>query len=127
MTPFDFGTVLKILSDFGILGLVIFMWWSDNNRIWKVIDQHKKDIGDILERYQHDMVEQRNMYKEHDSLCREFMMVTKDLRDIVTLNIQSMTEVKTAIEQNQFCPVIRISKKKAMRLVMDEESAGGSP
>ena len=124
MTPFDLGGVLKILSDFGILGLVIFMWWSDNKRIWTVIDQHKEDIAKILDKYQTDMKEQRDMYKAHDLLCQDFTNVTKDLREIVTLNIQAMTECKDAVNQNQFCPVIRISKKKAMRLV-DEESLGG--
>jgi hypothetical protein len=125
MEAINLTGVLKIVSDFGILGLVIFMWWSDNKRIWNVIDQHKKDITIILERYQHDMTEQRDMYKEHDSLCRDFTAITKDLRDIVTLNIQSMTEVKSAIAQNEFCPVTRVSKKKAMRLFTEEEIAGG--
>lgn len=106
-------SVLKILGDFGTVGLVIFLWWSDNKRMWAVLDQYKKDMN-----------EQREMYKSNVSLCKDFATVTNDLRDIVTLNIQTMTECKDSINQNQFCPVIRISKKKAMRLV-DEEAVEG--
>lgn len=103
-------SVLKILGDFGTVGLVIFLWWSDNKRMWAVLDQYKKDMN-----------EQREMYKNNVSLCKDFANVTNDLRDIVTLNIQTMTECRDAINQNQFCPIIRVSKKKAMRLMVEEE------
>lgn len=106
-------SVLKILGDFGTVGLVIFLWWNDNKRIWEVLEQYKRDMN-----------EQRKMYESNVSLCKDFASVTNDLRDIVTLNIQTMTECKDAINQNQFCPVIRISKKKAMRLVEDEAEGG---
>jgi len=117
MDSFSLGAVLKIMGDFGIVGLVIFLWWSDNKRIWAVIDEHKKDMADVLDRYQHDMAEQREMYKNNASLCRDFSEITKDLRDIVTLNIQKMTEVQDAVKQNQFCPLVRVDKQKVMHLV----------
>ncbi len=85
--------------------------------------KNNADMTAVLEQYRKDMAEQRKMYESNVSLCRDFASVTSDLREIVTLNIQTMTECKDAINQNQFCPVIRISKKKAMRLV-DEEGLG---
>jgi hypothetical protein len=118
-------SILKILGDFGTVGLVIFLWWSDNRRLETVMAKSNTDLTAVLEQYKKDMAEQRKMYESNVSLCKDFASVTNDLRDIVTLNIQTMTECKDAINQNQFCPVIRISKKKAMRLVMDEESVGG--
>jgi len=78
MDSFSLGAVLKIMGDFGIVGLVIFLWWSDNKRIWAVIDEHKKDMADVLDRYQHDMAEQREMYKNNASLCRDFSEITKE-------------------------------------------------
>ena len=118
-------SILKILGDFGTVGLVIFLWWSDNRRLETVMAKSNTDLTAVLEQYKKDMAEQRKMYESNVSLCKDFASVTNDLRDIVTLNIQTMTECKDAINQNQFCPVIRISKKKAMRLVLDEEAAGG--
>ncbi|ESP62816.1 hypothetical protein SMITH_197 [Smithella sp. ME-1] len=125
MESFSLGSVLKIVSDFGTIGLIIFLWWQDNRRIENILEKNSKDMAAVLDRYSKDMAEQRKMYESNVSLCKDFASVTNDLRDIVTLNIQTMTECKDSINQNQFCPVIRISKKKAMRLVMDEESVGG--
>jgi len=102
--------VLKILSDFGVLGLVIFLWWSDNKRVWAVLNQYKAD-----------MIEQREMYRANVSLCRDFSSVANDLRDIVTLNIQSMTRLDDAVKQNEFCPMMRIRKEKTMSLVPKPE------
>lgn len=117
MDSFGLGSVLKILGDFGTVGLVIFLWWSDNKRIMAVVDQHKTEMGVVLAAYQKDMMEQREMYKSNVSLCKAFSSIAADLRDIVTLNIQAMTEVKEGINQNQFCPLVRLDQKKFSRLV----------
>ena len=113
MGPLNFSDILKIVGDFGTLGLVIYLWWADNRRLMTVMEQYKKDMS-----------EQREMYKSNVSLCKDFASVTNDLRDIVTLNIQTMTECKDSIEQNQYCPVIRISKKKA-RVALETLEDGG--
>jgi len=105
------GTVLKILGEFGTIGLIIYLWWTDNRRIWAVMD-----------RYKQDMDEQRKMYESNVSLCRDFASITRDLREIVTLNIQSMTEVSDAVKQNQFCPLVRIDTKKMMMNINDRSN-----
>lgn len=117
-------SILKILSEFGVLGLVIFLWWSDNKRVWAVISQHKTEIAAVLERYNQDMIEQREMYRANASLCRDFSSVASDLREIVTLNIQKMTQVDDAVRGNQFCPVMRIRNKKTINQVPGPESGG---
>jgi len=124
MESFGLGGVLKIVSDFGTIGLIIFLWWQDNRRIETILKKNSEDMAAVLERYSKDMAEQRKMYESNVSLCKDFASVTNDLRDIVTLNIQTMTECKDSINQNQFCPVIRISKKKAIQL-FTEEAGGG--
>lgn len=98
--------VLKILSDFGVLGLVIFLWWSDNKRVWAVLNQYKSD-----------MIEQREMYRANVSLCKDFSSVANDLRDIVSMNIQTMTRLDESVGQNEFCPMVRIRREKTMRLI----------
>ena len=108
------ASVLKIAGDLGLVALVIYMWWSDNKRVWETLDQYKKD-----------MMEQREMYRANASLCRDFASIATDLRDIVTLNIQTMTRVDEGVRQNQFCPVMRIRKDKTISLVPGPEGGGG--
>jgi hypothetical protein len=45
------SSILKILGDFGTVGLVIFLWWTDNKRIWAVLDQYKQDMAEHREMY----------------------------------------------------------------------------
>jgi len=106
MDTISLGSVLKLVGDFGMVGLVIFLWWSDNKRIWAVLTQYKQD-----------MVEQREMYKRNATLCRDFSTIASDLRSLVVLNVQKMTEMSVAINQNQFCPLVRLDQKKFSRLV----------
>lgn len=103
MDSLSLGTVLKILGEFGTVGLIIYLWWSDNRRIWVILNQYKQDMD-----------EQRKMYESNASLCRDFASITRDLRDIVTLNIQAMTETKDAVNQNQFCPLVRVDRTKTL-------------
>ena len=105
MDSFSLSNIFKIAGDFGLVGLILFLWWLDNRRIWAVMDQYKND-----------MAEQRKMYEANVSLCRDFASIAKDLRDIVTLNIQKMTEVDDAIRQNQFCPLVRVDAQKVLKL-----------
>lgn len=117
MDPVSFTTLLKIFGDFGLIGLVILLWWMDNRRIMNILELYKKDMN-----------EQRKMYDANVSLCKDFASIANDLRDIVTMNIQAMTEVKDAVNQNQFCPLVRLDQKKFSRLVdrvRKENSQGG--
>lgn len=104
----------KLVADLGLVGLIIYLWWSDNKRIWAVMEQYKKD-----------MAEQREMYRANASLCKDFASVASDLREIVTLNIQRMTQIDEAINGNQFCPMIRIHKEKTLKVIPGQEGGGG--
>jgi hypothetical protein len=101
----NLAALIKIVGDLGLIGLILFLKWYDDRRIWKVMDQYKAD-----------MVEQREMYKANASLCRDYESIATDLRDIVTLNIESMTKVLTAVQQNQFCPLVRLDDRKVMNI-----------
>jgi hypothetical protein len=128
------NSLIKLVSEVGPIGLVIFFWWYDNRRIWIVFDQHKQDLAaeraqsaertaGILEKYRADMSEQREMYRANASLCRDYESIASDLRDIVSLNIQKMTQLDDAVRGNQFCPVMRIREKKTVGMVSKLASA----
>src|SRR5450759_4430847 len=116
MDALSLSNALKLVGDFGLIGLVIFLWWTDNRR-----------VGDVMNQYKRDMAEQRHMYETNVSLCKDFASIASDLRDIVTLNISAMTEVKVAINQNQFCPMVRVDNQKVIRLAkkLRKENTGG--
>ena len=105
MDSVSLSSILKIIGDVGLIGLVIYLWWFDNRR-----------IADVLILYKKDMEEQRKMYETNVSLCQDFASIANNLQDIVTLNIQAMTEAKDAINQNQFCPLVRVDQQKVIRL-----------
>jgi len=102
--------VLKIAGDLGLVALVIYLWWSDKRDLSIVMEKHKAAMAAVLAEYKRDMDEQREMYRANASLCRDYASIAGDLRAIVTLNIQKMTEVCVAVQQNQFCPMVRIQK-----------------
>ena len=94
----------KVLETFGLLGLVILLWWLDMKKVYKVLDQYK-----------HDMDEIRTMYERNVSLTKDYHSVASDLREVVILNTQAMTRISDEIRQNEFCPMQRVEKKKVYR------------
>jgi O-acetylhomoserine/O-acetylserine sulfhydrylase-like pyridoxal-dependent enzyme len=108
------AALTKLVADLGLVGLVIYMWWSDNKRIITTNEEHKKDMAAVLTQYNKDMTEQREMYRSNVSLTRDFASIAGDLRNIVSLNIQKLTQVDDAIRGNLFCPMMRIRSKKSV-------------
>jgi hypothetical protein len=119
MDSFSLTSILEITSKFGLVGLLICLWWYDARRMEKSEKQHTDDLKLVLDRYQKDMTEQREMYKNNASLCKDFSNIATDLREIVIMNIEKMTRVEEAVRQNQFCPMQRVEKKQ---IVVGRES-----
>lgn len=88
-------SVLKILGDFGTVGLVIFLWWSDNKRIWAVLDQYKRD-----------MVEQREMYKSNVKLVKDYQTIATEHVDMIRLNVAAITELTTYLKTRTPCHML---------------------
>lgn len=97
METIGYFSTLKLLGNFGVLGLVIFLWWYDNRQTRKIIECHKKDLSKILDRYENDMTEMREMYKSNVALVKDYESIAGDLKDVVLLNIREMTEMKAEI------------------------------
>lgn len=97
METIGYFSTLKLLGNFGVLGLVIFLWWYDNRQTRKIVACHKKDLTEILGRYDDDMTEMQRMYKSNVDLVKDYKSIAGDLKDIVVLNIQGMAEMKAAI------------------------------
>jgi hypothetical protein len=83
-------TLLKTLSEFGTIGLILFLWWYD-----------QRCIRQILAQYKQDMDEQRKMYESNVSLCRSFADLSGDLKSIIVLNTQTLTRMCDRLEKNR--------------------------
>ena len=94
----------EVFKNFGLIGLIIVLWWIDQKKVYK-----------ILEKYKTDMAEQRRMYESNVSLVKDYHSVASDLRDVVIINTQAMTKLSEEIRQNEFCPMQRVDKKKVIK------------
>jgi len=88
-------SVLKILGDFGTLGLVIFLWWADNKRIYAILDQYKAD-----------MAEQREMYKNNVKLATAYETLASEHVDMIRLNVSAITELTTYLRTRTPCHML---------------------
>ena len=86
MESITIASVLEILSQFGMLGVLVFIWWYDQKTIAKtiakyqeyiaeVMAKHQEDLQKVLDKYRDDMAEIRRMYENNVSLVRELRTV----------------------------------------------------
>lgn len=94
-------SILKILGDFGTLGLVIFLWWSDNKRLYAILDQYKRDMN-----------EQREMYKNNVKLATAYETLADEHVDMIRLNVAAITELTTYLKTRTPCHMLmRMSRE----------------
>jgi len=103
------------LKNFGIVGLVLVLWYLGTNSLRKIQDEHKKEIQSVLNRYRDDMQEMRHMYESNVSLVNDYHSIASDLKDVVIYNTQVMTKMSEQIRQNEFCPMQRVEKKTVIK------------
>lgn len=51
------------------------------------------------------------MYQDNVELVKAFRRVADDQKDVIILNTQQWMAVREAVENNLFCPMIRLEKK----------------
>jgi len=93
MEPLGLMTIFELLSKFGLIGLIIFLWWYDQRIRDRQDAKHRDDLDTILTRYDRDMLEVRGMYERNASLCRDYAEISKDYKDLIILNTQAMTRL----------------------------------
>jgi len=91
----------EIFKNFGLVGLIIVLWWMDQKKVYKILDQYKGDMAEV-----------RRMYENNVSLVKDYRSIAVDLKDVVIMNTQAITEIAEEIRQNEFCPMQRVEKIK---------------
>lgn len=100
MEGINLAWLFALIKEFGIVGLVIILWWVDSKKVYKILDRYKADV-----------TEARRMYESNVKLVRAYESVAGDLKDIVVMNTQALTKLNDNIKTNQYCPQVRLEKK----------------
>jgi hypothetical protein len=95
----DLGVLLQILQSVGPVGLLVYIYWSDQRSIKRIQDEASQRFAAMKE-----------MYESNVTLVKNYESISKALVDLVTLNTQHLTTVEQKIDSNQFCPFTRTKK-----------------
>jgi len=92
--------ILEVFRAFGLVGVIVMIWYFDS-----------KNLRKILEKYKSDMIEQRKMYESNVKLVQGYESLAHDLKDVVIMNTQAMQRISDSINTNQYCPMVRLEKQ----------------
>jgi hypothetical protein len=93
METFGMISAIKILGNFGTIGLVILIWWVDSRRYASLLDTYRNDMTQILGRMKEDTDKHWMMYEKNVSLVKDYAAIADNQQDIIILNTQAMTKL----------------------------------
>lgn len=107
--------IVKLISNFGIPGLVLVLWYLSDKSHDLTLKHYREDILEQRRTYEDGLKEVREMYERNVMLVKDYASLARDLRDIVVMNTQTMTRVCDDVNRNQYCPMVRLKKEAAGR------------
>lgn len=106
-------SILKLVSNFGLPGLVLVLWFFSDKAHEKTLKQYREDVLEHRRLYEEGLQEVRRMYENNGVLLRNYEGLAGALKDIVTINTQSWQRACDDINRNQYCPMVRLKKDAA--------------
>lgn len=106
-----FTSALEVVKIFGLPGLVLLIWWLDQRAQTRALMAYRDDTQAILRQYKEHVDAIAQMYKNNVALVEASLAISKDLREIVVHNTSCWQAALKAIEDNQYCPEIRLDKR----------------
>ena len=88
--------------------VTFLVWYFDARNMGKALSQYKADVETVREMY----ASNARLVRSYEKLCGDLSTLSGDLKDIVILNTQNMTQLADSIHANQYCPAQRVEKKK---------------
>lgn len=114
-----------IISQLGLTGLVLILWYVDQRRIDRERQDHRDNLAAAETRHLEEIsiikvqfgtamgeAEKRfeavvRMYEDNVLLVKGYEKLAGDLTNIIHLNTQVNTRLVEKIENNAYCPAIR--------------------
>lgn len=105
--------IVKLVSNFGMPGLVMVLWYLSDKSHDQTLKQYREDILEQRRMYEDGLKEVREMYERNVLLVKDYASVAGDLKDIIVMNTQTMTRLCDDVNRNQYCPMVRLRKEAA--------------
>lgn len=103
------GVMVELIRILGLPGMIFLIWYFDRRQIQGVLDKYDKDMGEMREMYKSNV----RLVEETQSIGRNSTELARALKDIIVLNAQKFQELNGNITTNQYCPQVRLRKKAA--------------
>ncbi|MBN1495927.1 MAG: hypothetical protein JXA07_04105 [Spirochaetes bacterium] len=84
---------IKVLGNFGVIGLLIFIWWVDSKRYAELLEVYRGDVARLLSQYKEDTDKHWMMYEKNVSLVKDYEKIASSLQELIMANIRTMTEL----------------------------------
>ncbi len=91
--------ILEMVLNLGPIGLVLVFWYFGQQKTDEIQRRADERVQAMMDRYAADMQEMRDMYKTNSALVKRYADLADDLKDIITLNTQTMTRLVEKIEK----------------------------
>ncbi len=111
MAEIGFDKVLELVSALGIPGLVLFLWYLSDRSYQKLLQGYREDQLNRDAQINQAISEVRGMYEHNAELVKITQRLALDQKDLLLMNTQALTKVCEKIEQNQYCPAVRLEKR----------------
>lgn len=115
MDGLSLDAILKLISNFGIPGLVMVLWYLTNKANERTLKQYREDVIVLRNTYEDGLKEVQQKYENNVLLVRGYESLARDLREIVVMNTQILTRVCDDVNRNQYCPMVRLKKEATGR------------
>jgi hypothetical protein len=105
----------KIGPFVGPSGIFVLLWYLSDRANQRALAAYREDT--LAMRAEHDkaLVEVRQMYKDNSELVRSYQKIAEGLQDLIVLNTRTITNLCDKVDQNQFCPQVRLKKQATGR------------
>ncbi len=106
---------VKIVSGFGIPGIIFVVWYYSEKSHEKTLAIYRDDTLRQQKIFEEGLGEVRRMYENNAELVRRFAALAGDQKDILLMNAQGYAKLCDQVATNQFCPMVRLKKQASGR------------
>ena len=115
MDQIAFDLAVKLVSSFGIPGIIFVVWYFSEKSHEKTLQSYREDTLRQQKVFQDGLAEVRRMYEDNVELVKAYANLASDQKDVLIMNAQGFAKLSDQIDRNQFCPMIRLKKQATGR------------
>ncbi len=106
---------VKIVSSFGIPGIIFVVWYFSERSHDRTLRAYREDTLRQQKVFEDGLSEVRRMYEDNVELVKVYASLASDQKDVLIMNAQGFAKLSDQIGLNQFCPMVRLKKQATGR------------